>query len=215
MLAFYRSLIGKKIIVAFSGLLLFGFVVGHLLGNLQVFAGPDKINDYAQFLRDNPPLVWGTRIVLLIAVFFHILATIQLVRLNRASRPIAYKKHEIVQANLSSRIMIVSGLGLGLFIIYHILHMTTGALHHDFSHHDIYSNMGGAFSIWWVTLIYVSAMAALGYHLYHGVWSVFQTLGLNHPKYNFWRRVIAVGSAVTLAIGYIAIPVAVYVGVLR
>src|SRR5258706_10775764 len=123
---FFQSTIGKKVIVALSGLILFGFVVGHLLGNLQIFQGPQKLNDYAEFLEHSPGILWGTRILLLMSVFFHVLFTIQLRLRNKASRPDPYVKQEVVSANLPSRLMVWSGIFLGLYIVYHLLHLTFG-----------------------------------------------------------------------------------------
>ena len=213
--AFHQTTIGKKAVVALTGLVLFGFVIGHLAGNLQVFAGPAKINDYAKFLKDATPLLWGTRIVLLVSVVLHFLFTVQLRSLNRSSRPVPYEMHVPVQAGAPSRFMIWSGVFVLLYIPYHLLHLTTGTAHPGFSATDIYANMITGFSSWPVSLVYALAMVALGFHLHHGVYSVFQTLGLNHPKYNAWRRCLAMAAGWLIPIGYISIPAAVLAGILR
>src|SRR5258706_13793259 len=119
-MSFFQSTIGKKVIVALSGVVLLGFVIGHLIGNLQIFQGPQKLNGYAEFLDHSPGILWGTRVVLLFSVFFHVLCTIQLTARNRASRPESYVKREVVKANLPSRLMIWSGIFLGLYIVYHL-----------------------------------------------------------------------------------------------
>jgi len=207
--SFYQSTIGKKIVVAGTGLILFGFVIGHMLGNLQAFAGAEKINNYADFLKSNPLILWGTRILLLISVFFHGLATVQLTRINRASRPVGYQNKKNINSTFASRVMIFSGLLLAVFIVYHLLHFTVGVVHPNFDANDVYANMVVGFSVKIVSLFYILAMIALGLHLFHGVWSVFQTLGLNHEKYNCWRRVLAVSVAILITAGFISIPLAV------
>lgn len=210
-----KSTIGKKFIVALTGLILFGFVVGHLVGNLQVFLGAEKLNAYAHFLKSSAGILWGTRLTLLAAAFLHIYYTVQLTRLNRAARPIAYAQQEPIHASLPSRLMIWSGAFLGLYVIYHLLHFTTGSAHPQFNPTDVYSNMIIAFSSIPVSAVYILAMISLGFHLHHGVFSVFQTLGLNHPKYNRWRRCLAQAAGWLIPIGYISIPAAVLLGFLH
>jgi len=206
---FARSTIGKKVLVALTGLVMFAFLVGHLLGNLLVFQGPEALNHYAEFLKSSPKLLWGTRVALLLSVGIHIVCTVQLTRLNRAARPVPYVRHEVVAANPPSRLMIWSGIFLGLYIPYHLLHFTVGYVHPHFLVADVYQNVVAGFSVWYVSAIYIAAMVALGTHLYHGIWSVFQTLGLNHPRYNSARRALAVFSSLVIAGGFILIPVAV------
>ena len=215
MFGFYHSTIGKKIIVALTGIILVGFVMGHLLGNLQVFVDAQQFNDYAAYLKKTKPLLWGTRLVLLISVFFHILCTVQLTRQNRQSRPEKYSEKKNLISSLASRTMIFGGLFLVIYIVYHLLHFTVGSAHPEFSHTDIYRNVVIGFSHIGVSLFYILGMVALGFHLYHGVWSLFQTLGLNHPKYNIWRRVLATTVSLVIAGGYISIPLGVLMGVVR
>jgi succinate dehydrogenase / fumarate reductase, cytochrome b subunit len=215
MFTFFDSTIGKKIMVAVTGLMLFGFVAGHMLGNLQIFLGPEKFNAYAEFLHNSPGLIWGTRAVLLLVLAIHVIATVQLVRLNRASRPQPYVRHDMMQASWSSRFMIFSGIFLFGYIVYHILHFTTGHAHPDFVKGDVYANVITGFQSVPASLVYIVAMVSLGFHLYHGVWSVFQTLGLNHPKINLARRVVASLATGIIVVGFISIPIAVLMGVLR
>ena len=207
-----NSTIGKKIVVAVTGLIMFGFVIGHLLGNLQIFQGSEQVNNYAAFLKHATPLLWGTRIVLLIAIGFHIVFTIQLNRLNRASRPIVYHRPKIIQATVSSRFMLWSGIFLLAYIIFHLVHLTFGAALKPFSSTDVYANMVNGFKLWPVSVGYIVGMIALGFHLNHGIFSVFQTLGLNNPKYNSLRKQLAVGASTLIVLGYISIPVAVLFG---
>jgi succinate dehydrogenase / fumarate reductase cytochrome b subunit len=212
---FWNSTIGKKIIVAVTGLVMFGFVIGHLLGNLQVFMGQARLNHYSEFLHEAKELLWGTRILLLLSVVLHVTATVQLNRRNKASRPVPYAQHAMIQASKPSLFMIWSGIFLGLYILYHLSHMTLGWTHAHFSRHNVYANVVTAFSSWPVSLIYILAMVSLGFHLHHGIYSMFQTLGLNHPKYNQARRAFAVGSSVAIAAGYISIPLGVLFGIVR
>lgn len=214
-ICFTQTTIGKKIIVALTGVILFGFIMGHILGNLQVFAGAEKINKYAEFLHHSPPILYGTRIVLLISVFFHILYTIQLTRLNKLSRPIPYVEQTVIKANLPSRFMIWSGLFLLAFIIFHLLHLTAGIVHPNFDHENVYQNIVTGFMVVPVAIFYILAMISLGFHLFHGVWSLFQTLGINHPRINCLRRVAATVISVLIPLAYIAIPSAVLLGVLK
>lgn len=212
---FYRSTIGKKVIVALTGLILFGFVVGHLLGNLLVFMGPEKLNAYGRYLHESLGILWGTRVILLVAVVLHIVNTIQLAALNRKSRPVPYVEHKKIAASYASLTMLWGGLLLIFYIVYHLLHFTFGSAHPNFQPGDVYANVVAGFSVWYVSAFYVVAMVALGFHLYHGLWSVFQTLGLNHPKYNLWRRSFATAVALAIAFGYIAIPMAVLLGLVK
>lgn len=210
--SFYGSTNGKKVVMALTGILLVGFIIGHLLGNLLIFRGADAINEYSALLKANAGLLWAVRVILLAAVILHIVAAVELVRLERRARPVRYHRREPQASTIAGRTMRWGGLALALFVVYHLLHFTTGTVHPEFSHTDVYGNMVSAFRIWWVAGIYVAAMIALGLHFYHGVWSVFQTLGVNHPAVNPLRRRLATGLAVVIALGFIAIPVAVLTG---
>lgn len=211
----FSSTIAKKFVVALTGLVLFGFVVGHLLGNLQIFLGPDVFNAYAEKIKSLPPLLWGTRIVLVASVILHIVTTISLVRLNRKSRPISYEVKKDIQASAASKTMIYGGLFLAAYIVFHLLHLTVGSVHPDFNHDDIYRNVVIGFSSIPVSIFYIFGIMALGMHLYHGAWSIFQTLGFNHPQYNAWRRCFATAAALFITVGYISIPIGVLFGVIR
>lgn len=213
--SFLSTQVGKKAIVGLTGLILYGFVVAHMVGNLQIFGGRALVNDYAAFLRETHGLLWVARGTLLVSVILHVVYTVQLTRQNRRSRPVKYMEHRAITSSLPSRVMIWSGVFLGLYIPYHILHLTTGAAHPNFNHQDVYGNMIVGFSSLPASLVYIVAMLCLGFHLYHGVFSVFQTLGFNHPRYDGFRRALAVGSAALVTAGYIAIPVAVLTGIVR
>lgn len=216
-LRFWQTTIGKKSIMAVTGVVLFGFVVGHLLGNLQIYISPEKMNHYAETLRTLPALVWGTRIVLLISVCLHIWVSFALWGLQRAARPIGYVKKSNFNSSYASRTMKWSGPIILAFIIFHLLHFTFGAVHPGgpFDQHNVYNNVVYGFQVWPVSLFYIIAMVMLCYHLYHGLWSMFQSLGISHPVYTPWLRAFAKIFAIIIAIGNISIPVAVLAGFLR
>jgi succinate dehydrogenase / fumarate reductase cytochrome b subunit len=211
---FYRATIGKKVVMAVTGIILVGWIVGHVLGNLLVFRGPAAINEYAALLKSNAALLWGMRSVLFVVVVLHITAAVQLVRQESSSRPVGYVKQVPQASTFASRTIRWGGVLLAVFIVYHLLHFTTGTLHPSFSHSDVYGNMLSAFSIPWVAAIYLVAVAALGLHLYHGIWSMFQTLGISHPSMTAFRRRLAIGIAAIVYLGFTAIPVAILFGLL-
>jgi succinate dehydrogenase / fumarate reductase cytochrome b subunit len=214
-LAWYQTTIGKKVVVALTGLILFGYLVAHMLGNLQVFAGREVLNAYGAFLHGNLTLLWGVRIVLLVSVVAHIAATAQLFARNRAARPERYRKKREVATDYASRTMYMSGPIIAAFVIYHVLHLTTGHVGPPFVQGDVYANVVNGFRVWYIAGFYILAMTLLAFHLYHGLWSFFQTLGLNHPKYNSARRIFAQAMTLVLYIGFISVPVAVLTGVVR
>ena len=214
-LRFVEATIVKKAVMAVTGFILFGFVTGHLLGNLQVFLGRDRINDYAAFLKGNLELLWGVRTVLLVSVLAHIVVTIQLLQLKREARPVGYVKKDNAHSSVASRTMYYSGPMIAAFIVYHLLHLTVGAVHPHFSEQDVYSNIVNGFSHWPVSLAYVIAIGLLCLHLNHGIGSLFQTLGFSHPRYTPRIKAAAAALSVLYFIGYISIPVAVLTGVLR
>jgi succinate dehydrogenase / fumarate reductase, cytochrome b subunit len=214
---FWQTTVGKKAIMAVTGVLLFLFVVGHLLGNLQIFEGPEKINKYAVFLRSLPALLWTTRIVLLTSVVLHIWSSFELWLLQREARPIGYVKKVNFSSTYASRTMQWSGPILLAFIIWHLLQFTFGAVHPGapFDEHNVYNNVVLGFQVWPVSLFYIIAMSMLCYHLYHGLWSMFQTLGFSHPVYTPILKVLAKLVAIVLAIGYVSIPAAVLAGLIK
>lgn len=212
---FLRSTVGRKVVMGVTGLILVGFVVGHVSGNLLVFKGPEALNAYSAFLKKSMVVLYGVRVVLLAAVGLHIWAAYSLTRLDLASRPVAYSRFQPQVSTLAARTMRWGGVLLLAFIVYHLLHFTVGSVHPGFSHTDVYGNVITGFRVTWVAVFYIVAMVALGAHLYHGVWSFFQTMGWNHPRFNRARRQVATALAVLVALGFIAIPAAVLGGVLR
>jgi len=211
---FYESTVGKKAVMAATGIILFGFVVGHLLGNLQFYLGPEALNAYGHNLRKLGPLLWVVRLALLAAVVAHVTAAVQLWQLNRAARPEGYRRLSAVSSSYASRTMMVSGPLLGLFIVYHLYHLTLGPhLRHDADGFPlVYENVVAGFSDPVGSGIYIVAMGFLGMHLAHGVWSMFQSVGWNHPKYMPLIRRAATLAAALIVLGNISIPVAVLLG---
>jgi succinate dehydrogenase / fumarate reductase, cytochrome b subunit len=219
---FCHSSIGRKIVVALTGLILLLFVIGHLLGNLQIYLGPEWINGYSQHLRDLGPLLWLVRGILLITVILHIYFTILLAIENRRARPDRYKGKEHVKATWASRHMAISGLVVLAFIIFHLLHFTGHNFNARFpllkadplNHYDVYSMMVYGFQNPYVSGFYVLGLFLLTIHLTHGSSSFFQSLGLNNkrltPRLAFGGRVLAW----LLFIGYASIPVAVLLGLI-
>jgi succinate dehydrogenase / fumarate reductase cytochrome b subunit len=219
-LTLYRSSIGKKAIMALTGLIGVGFLIGHMIGNLKVFLGSTAFNEYAEFLRTvgepvlpYSTLLWIIRLALLGAIGLHILAAYQLTRMDWAGRPVRYTQRKDVQATFASRTMRWGGVIILLFLIYHLLDLTLGVLNPNFVRGDAYHNFVASFSLWPVTLFYVAAMLPLGLHIYHGFWSLFQTLGWNNRTYNQLLRLLAVGIAVVVTVGFIAGPLGVLFGI--
>jgi succinate dehydrogenase / fumarate reductase cytochrome b subunit len=206
---------GKKAVMAVSGFILFLFVLGHMLGNLQVFEGPAQFNRYAQLLRILPEGLWAVRIILIIMVILHIVAAVQLALRKRAARPIGYAKRKPVGSTYASRTMYWSGPIILAFVIYHLLDLTTGNLNPSFIEGDVYHNVVASFSNPIVSAWYIFAMVLLALHLRHGVWSMFNSLGLSGPRYTAMLRRAATFFAVLIFLGFISVPIGVLTGVVR
>jgi succinate dehydrogenase / fumarate reductase cytochrome b subunit len=212
---FYDSTIGKKAIMAVTGLILFGFVILHMLGNLQVFLGPEVMNHYAETLHGNPPLLWTARMILLISVALHIWASVQLTLLKKEARPVGYVKRANVVSSWASRSMMLSGPIIAIFVVFHLLHLTTGTLHPQFIELQAYENLVTGFLVVPVAVIYIIAMVLLGFHLSHGIWSMFQSVGFSHPRYTPMLKKFASVFSWLLVAGFISIPIAVLAGLVR
>src|SRR5438132_9633072 len=167
MTRFYDSTIGKKAVMAVSGLILFGFLIAHMLGNLQFFLGPAVMNHYAETLHGNPPLLWTVRTILVISVVLHIWASISLSMLKREARPVAYVKHKPVQSSWASRTMMLSGPIIAAFVIFHLLHLTTGTIHPQFIPLHAYENLVNGFLVIPFSVAYIVLMILFGFHLSH------------------------------------------------
>jgi succinate dehydrogenase / fumarate reductase cytochrome b subunit len=223
--AFWSTVIGKKVVMATTGAVLVLFVIMHMIGNLKILSGPDEINAYAAFLREvgRPELgygqlLWIVRIVLLLCVVFHIMAALQLTRMNRAARPVGYNTKKNVETTFAALTMRWGGVVLLAFIIFHLLHLTAGAVGFQpgqFKHLAVYQNVVAGLSVWPVALFYIVAMAALCLHLYHGIWSGFQTLGFNTSRNTRTLKTIARLIALVVFVGFISVPVSVLAGWLR
>ena len=215
--SFWQSTNGKKVVMAVTGCILFLFIIGHLLGNLLVYEGPAKFNAYAAFLHFDSSLLWIVRIVLLTAVVLHITATVQLALRNKRARPVGYSRKEAINSSFASRTMYWSGPIVLAFIIFHLLEFTAGYIHPDsvFIHGNAYHNLVAGFSVWWVSAWYIFALILLGIHLRHGLWSMFQSVGVNHPKHTPFLRKAAVVIAVAIILGYISIPISVLTGLVK
>lgn len=217
----YRSSVGKKILMSVTGIVLFGFIVLHMVGNLKVLLGPEELNAYAVFLRTvgypavpNQTVLWAVRLVLLFCVSVHVVAALQTWAQSRAARQHGYGRNKDLSFTWASRTMRWGGVTILVFVVYHLLHFTTGTLHPSFIEGDVYHNFVVAFENPLILLIYVVAQAALGMHLYHGLWSATQTLGVNHPKYNRLRRPTALTIALAIFLGFVIPPVLVLAGVI-
>lgn len=212
---FFGSSVGKKMVMAVTGVILFGFVLGHMLGNLQVYQGPERLNAYAALLKSTGGMLWAVRFGLLAAVGLHAWAATSLTLTSWAARPQGYRVVGSRGSTYASRTMRWGGPIVALFIVYHLLHLTVGSAHPSFDHADVYGNVVRGFSVWWVSASYIVAMLALGLHLYHGVWSMFQTVGLNHPRYNPLIRTLATIFAIVVVVGNVSIPAAVLIGLVH
>jgi succinate dehydrogenase / fumarate reductase, cytochrome b subunit len=220
--ALWHTPIGKKVVMAVTGVVLVGFVIAHMLGNLKIFSGPNEINAYSRFLREvgSPELsygqlLWIVRIVLLGCVILHITAAIQLTRMSWAARPIGYTVKRDIETTFAARVMRWGGLLLVAFVIFHLLHLTGGVVGFgagQFKHLAVYQNVVAAFSVWPVTLFYIVAMGALCLHLDHGIWSMLQTLGWSTARNAAALKILSRIIAIVVFVGFTSVPVAVMAG---
>jgi succinate dehydrogenase / fumarate reductase, cytochrome b subunit len=225
-LDFFRSSLGKKIIMAVTGFIWIGFVVGHMVGNLQIYQGAEKINAYAKFLKDLGPLLWVARIVLLVSFVGHVVTAILLKAQNTAARPVAYKKPGTIQANAASLTMIYSGLLLLTFLLYHLAHFTLGLTNPEYASleftlangdkvHDVYAMVVQGFQVPAIAGAYIFFMVFLSLHLSHATSSIFQTLGIVSPKHNPSLVKGAYGFGLLVFIGNSSMPLAVLFGLVK
>ena len=224
-LSFYRSAIGKKAVMAVTGVFLFGWIFAHMLGNLKLYLGAEHFNEYAKWLRTmGAPAVphdvplWIVRILLVVAVWLHIQAATQLTLMNRAARPVGYEERDYVVGTYAARTMRWGGVIIILFVFYHLAHLTWGwavAPPAAYVENDPFHNVVVGFAVWWVSAIYIIANLALGLHLYHGLWSMFNSLGLNHRKFNPWKRLFATAFALIITLANVSFPIAVLAGIIR
>lgn len=213
-LSFWNTTIGKKAVMAVTGIILAGFVIAHLLGNLQIFLGPDQFNGYARTLRHLPELLWPARIVLLISVILHIWSSLQLAVTKSEARPSRYTRWKTSGTSYASRTMYWSGPIIAAFVVYHLMQFTFGVGGTPYNAFDAYGNVISGFRNPAVSFFYIFAMALLCLHLRHGLWSLFQTLGFYHPRHT--PRIHRAASLVSLFIffGFVSIPIAVLLRVI-
>jgi succinate dehydrogenase cytochrome b subunit len=217
-LTLFDTTVGKKAALAVSGVILFGFVIGHMLGNLQVLLGPEVFNAYGAGIKNNAILLWGTRSVLLISLIVHTVIVLELYGKSIAARPVAYKVKKNIATTYAGLMMKYTGPILLAYIVFHLAHFTfPGTALGDYEHvpEDVYSNFVHAFSIPWVVALYVFASLMLSLHLYHGAYSMLQSIGFNHPRYNQRLKLLARGLALLVTVGNVFLPLTVLLGLVK
>jgi succinate dehydrogenase / fumarate reductase cytochrome b subunit len=221
---FYRSAVGKKWVMAVSGLVMVGFVLFHMIGNLKMYLGAGDLNHYAEFLRHllvpilpRTVALWLMRVGLMAAVFFHIHAAATLTRMNQRSRPEAYATpRDYVAANFASRTTRWTGSIIALYVVFHLMDLTWGVgKGKHFVRGDAYHNLVYSLSKWPIAIVYIVCNIAVAIHLFHGIWSMFQSLGWNNPKFNAWRRSIAAGVSTLIGVGNVLFPIMVLAKVVK
>lgn len=213
---FWGSTIGKKLVMGATGLLMVAFLIGHMVGNLQIYLGAERLNAYSRFLHGLGEILWLVRGVLLAALLLHIVAAVQLTRIDLAARPVKYGTLSPQASTFASRTIRLGGLFLAFFIVFHLLHFTTGTIQPvPFSTSDVYGNVVGAFVVPWVAALYVVAMLVVGLHLYHGAWSAVRTLGVAPASPAPLERPVATVLAAVVWLGFTLVPVGVFLGWVR
>jgi succinate dehydrogenase / fumarate reductase cytochrome b subunit len=212
---FYQTTVGKKAIMAVTGVILFAFILGHLAGNLQAFEGREKFDAYAVFLRSIPAALYSARLIVLLAVTFHIITTVQLALLKSRARPVGYVKKDNSAASYASRTMYWSGPIVAAFVIYHLAQFTFLLTDSRFQEGQVYDNLVITFQQPYISILYIVAMVLLGFHISHGIWSMFQSLGLTTPVYSPVIKRLAQALALAITLGFISIPAAVLAGIIH
>lgn len=220
LLELYRSSVGKKYIMALTGLAGLGYILIHSIGNLKVYLGPTPLNEYGEFLRDfgEPAaprsfLLWIGRLGLLAALGLHLHAAWSLTRANRRARATSYEQRDYIAATFAARTMRWTGIIVLLYIVFHVADLTFGVGNAEYVKGDVYNNLVTSFSRWPIALVYIAANLALGVHIFHGTWSLFQSLGLNRQRFNPWRRWFAVAFSAVIVVANVSFPIAVLTGV--
>ena len=222
-LRFWRSAVGKKWIMAVTGIMLLGFVFAHMVGNLKIYLGAGPLNTYAEWLRNlgepalpRTVLLWIMRIGLIGAFFLHIVSAAQLTRMNHRARPSKYQSpRDYAAASFASRTMRWTGVIVGLYLIFHLMDLTWGNANPSYVRGDTYANVIHSFKRVPVAIVYILANIALAIHIFHGAWSMFQSLGLNNPKWNKARRSFAIGFATLIGVANVSFPLMVVTGVVK
>ncbi|QYG91315.1 succinate dehydrogenase cytochrome b subunit [Iamia sp. SCSIO 61187] len=217
----YRSAVGKKYVMALTGIVIIGFVFFHMIGNLKMFLGAEDFNHYGEFLREllvpilpRTVALWLMRIGLIAAFALHIHSAYALTRINQAARHTKYQsKRDYVAANYASRTMRWSGVIVGLFLVWHLFDLTFTGTGYDYVRGLPYENVALSLGRIWNAAFYLVANIALGFHLFHGTWSLFQSMGWNNPRFNAWRRGFAAGLTAIIVLGNVSFPIAVTAGI--
>ena len=215
LLFYFSTAPGMKVLMAGTGTAMFGFLLAHLSGNLLVFAGPARMNQYAALLHSMPPVLWTARLGLGASIGAHIWSSLILARAKRGTRPVAYKVRASIASSYASRTMMWSGPWIAGFVVFHLLQFTTGRLHGNFQQGQPYENLVYSFQSPAVSLIYMVTMCLIGLHLFHGVWSMFQTLGWTRPRFDPVLRRGAVVFGVLITAGFSSVPLAVLTGFIQ
>lgn len=222
--ALWRTLIGKKMLMAASGLIILLWLIGHMIGNLKIWLSQSEIDSYAEFLRrmgepifPHSVALWLIRAVLTVAFVVHVYLAIDLSLRDRRARQVRYVRTARVQADVPAVTMRWGGLALGLFVLFHLANFTWGWLHpgYRFVRGSVYANVVGNFNQWWMVVIYLAALVALALHIYHGSWSIFQTFGINSRRWDRLIRRSAGTLAVVMFVGFASVPVGVLVGAIK
>ncbi len=217
----YRSAVGKKYVMAITGILLMGFVFAHMVGNLKMYLGIAEFDGYGDFLREilvpilpRTVFLWTLRAGLIVAFVLHIHAAYSLTLVNRRARRTNYQsKRDYIAANYASRTMRVSGIIVGLYLVFHLFDLSWTGTGSTYVRGDPYGNVAHSLSRVPVAILYIVANVALGFHLFHGAWSLFQSMGWNNPRFNRWRRDFAAAFAGLVVVGNVSFPIAVLAGV--
>lgn len=207
-LTLHQTTIGKKVVMALSGVVIVGFTIGHFLGNLNLYRGQEAMDGYAELLQSLTPVLWGTRLLLLFAFGVHIWSAFSLWVRNTKARGSRYKKREDLATDYAARTMYWSGPILLLFVVYHLLHFTILPSHPG----EVYRNVVEGFQDPLIAGVYIAGNIALGVHIFHGIYSAFQTLGANHPRYNAYRRDLAIAISAAITLGNLSFPISVLAG---
>ena len=215
-MAVWRTLAGKKAVMAVTGVVLVLFIIEHMLGDLLVFAEPEKLNGYSHLLKHTIiEVTWALRAGLFVSLILHVVAAIQVAAASRAARPVAYAVKKDIATSYAARTMRITGPLLLVYLVYHLMMFTFLTTGPGYSETDVHRNVVLAFSVPWIAGVYIAAMLMLGTHLYHGAWSMLQTLGGGRAKHPALRRVVAPAFALVVTAGYVSIPLAVLAGLVK
>jgi succinate dehydrogenase / fumarate reductase, cytochrome b subunit len=218
----WHSTVGKKAVMAVSGLIMVLFLLLHMLGNLKIFFGPSDFDAYASWLRTigKPVLqgvwfLWIQRAVLFVAIVLHVVCAAQLSKRDRSARPIPYAHGQRARTSFATHTMRWGGVIIAVFLVWHLLDLTAGVANPDFDRGRPYHNVVVDFQVWWINVIYIVGVLMVGLHINHGFWSATQTLGINRSSRDLAIRTTGTALAVTITAGFLAVPIGVMTGLVR